>query len=128
MGRKTWDSLPERFRPLPGRRNVVVTRKAQWQAVGAERVASLDDALARTAGADKVFVIGGGELYALALPLSDELELTEIDAAFDGADTHFPAFDRAAFVEVAREPRTSADGTRYAFVTYRRAAPVDTAP
>jgi dihydrofolate reductase len=128
MGRKTWDSLPERFRPLPSRRNLVVTRNESWQAVGAERVGSLHDALARTAGADKVFVIGGGELYALALPLADELELTEIDAHFDGADTFFPAHDRTAFVEVAREPRTSADGTRYAFVTYRRTTEVDAAP
>lgn len=121
MGRKTWDSLPARFRPLPGRRNVVVTRDAQWQAPGAERAASLDAALGLVADAAKAFVIGGGQLYAQALARADELVLTEIDAAFDGADTFFPAFDRGAFVEIAREPRTAADGTRYAFVSYRRA-------
>jgi dihydrofolate reductase len=123
MGRKTWDSLPERFRPLPGRRNVVVTRQPSWQAVGAERAASLDAALELVAAAPRAFVIGGGELYALALPRADELVLTEIDAAFDGADAHFPAIDRTRFVETARDPRVAADGTPYAFVTYRRTAP-----
>jgi dihydrofolate reductase len=119
MGRKTWDSLPERFRPLPGRRNIVVTRNAQWQGNGAERAASLEDALQSVTDAAKVFVIGGGELYALALPRADELVFTEIDAAFDDADTFFPAFDRSRFEETAREPRVAADGTRYAFVTYK---------
>lgn len=122
MGRRTWDSLPERFRPLPGRRNIVVTRQAQWQATGAERAASLDAALALVADAPRVCVIGGGELYALALPHADVLELTEIDRAFDGADTFFPAFDAAGFQESAREERHAADGTRFSFVTYRRRA------
>ena len=120
MGRKTWDSLPARFRPLPGRSNIVVTRDAGWQAEGAVVAPSLEAALARNANAPKVFVIGGGELYALALPLADELLLTEVDSTFDGADTHFPPIDRGRFIETAREPRTTADGTRYAFVTYRR--------
>jgi dihydrofolate reductase len=122
MGRKTWDSLPARFRPLPGRCNIVVTRDVRWQAPGAEAAPSLDAALALVAGAEKVFVIGGGELYALALAHADEMMLTEIDTVFDGADTFFPDFDRPAFLETAREPRTAADGMRYAFVTYRRAA------
>ncbi|MDH4059759.1 MAG: dihydrofolate reductase, partial [Aquincola sp.] len=118
MGRKTWDSLPARFRPLPGRRNVVVTRSATWHAAGAERAASLDEALALVADAPKAFVIGGGELYTLALPRADELVLTEIDTAFDGADAHFPAF--AGFTESSREAHVAGDGTRYAFVTYQR--------
>jgi dihydrofolate reductase len=122
MGRKTWDSLPERLRPLPGRRNIVVTRNAKWHATGGERAASLDAALALVAAADKAFVIGGAELYALALARADELVLTEIDAVFDGADAFFPDFDRQLFRETAREVRSGADGTRYAFVTYRRAA------
>ncbi len=122
MGRKTWDSLPERFRPLPGRRNIVVTRQAEWQARGAVRAGSLDDALQLSGDADKVFVIGGGELYAAALPLADELVLTEIDTVFADADTFFPAAERTPFVEITREARTAADGTRYAFVTYRRQA------
>jgi dihydrofolate reductase len=120
MGRKTWDSLPARFRPLPGRRNIVVTRNPLWQADGAERTASLDAALALVADAPKAFVIGGGELYAIALPRADELVLTEIDAAFAGADVFFPAFDRARFVETSRDARLAADGTRYAFVYYQR--------
>jgi len=120
MGRKTWDSLPARFRPLPGRRNIVVTRNADWQAAGAHAAGSLDEALALVADADKVFVIGGGALYALALPRADELALTEIDAAFDGADTFFPAIDRTEFAQVQRDERVAADGTRYAFVTYSR--------
>lgn len=120
MGRRTWDSLPPKFRPLPGRRNIVVTRNAAWRADGAQAAPSLDAALALAADADKVFVIGGGELYALAVPRADELVLTEIDTAFDAADAFFPAFDRQTFAEVARDPCSAADGTRYAFVTYRR--------
>jgi len=123
MGRKTWESLPAKFRPLPGRRNIVVTRDARWRADGAEAAATLEAALALAADAAQAFVIGGGELYASALPHADALELTEIDAVFDGADVHFPAFDRGSFSEAAREEQRSADGTRYAFVTYRRTRP-----
>jgi dihydrofolate reductase len=119
MGRKTWDSLPARFRPLPGRRNIVVTRNAQWQADGAERAASLDEALVLAAGADKICVIGGGELYALALPLADQLVMTEVDAVVPGADTFFPG-DRSGFFEAERERRITDDGLRYDFVTYQR--------
>jgi dihydrofolate reductase len=119
MGRRTWDSLPERFRPLPGRRNVVVTRNPDWRADGAERASSLDDALGGLAGEQHVFVIGGGELYASALPLADELLLTEVDLEVEG-DTLFPGFDRSAFVEAARESHVSEDGTRFAFVKYER--------
>ena len=89
MGRKTWDSLPERFRPLPGRRNLVVTRQADWQAPGAEVVHSLGEALERCADAPEVWVIGGGELYALALPHAHEVWVTDIDLAVAG-DTRAP--------------------------------------
>jgi dihydrofolate reductase len=121
MGRKTWDSLPAKFRPLPGRRNLVVTRHAAWQAEGAEPVSSLDEALARLASSPQAFVIGGGELYALALPRADELHLTELARTYDG-DTRFPAWDRSAFDEVSREPREAADAAmgRFDFVHYRR--------
>jgi len=122
MGRKTWDSLPERFRPLPGRRNLVLTRDAAWRADGAERAGSLAEALHLVADAPRMFVIGGAQIYAEALPLADELVLTEIDARFD-ADAFFPAWPRAAFDEVASEAHTSDDGTRYRFVTYRRRQP-----
>jgi dihydrofolate reductase len=120
MGRKTWDSLPLRFRPLPGRRNIVVSGNAAWKAEGAERANSLGDALALVADAPKAFVIGGGQLYAQALPMADELLLTEIDTAFEQADTFFPAFNREAFRLVSREERMAGDGTRFAFVLYER--------
>ena len=114
MGRKTWDSLPPRFRPLPGRRNVVVTRNPSWLADGAEVVASIDAALALLAGTEKAFVIGGADVYALALPFADELVLTEIDAELDG-DTFFPNWDRTRFTCTARESRAG-----YSFVTYTK--------
>jgi dihydrofolate reductase len=119
MGRKTWESLPQRFRPLPGRRNVVVTRQTGYAAAGAETAGSLEAALALVADAARVFVIGGAELYALALPHADCLELTEIDADLDG-DTRFPVIDPHRFTETARAPHVGADGTRFAFVTYHR--------
>ena len=123
MGRATWDSLPERFRPLPGRRNLVLTRQAGWQAAGAEVVATLDEALARTADAPRVFVIGGAQVYALALPRADELLLTEIERDFDG-DSRFPEWPRAQFDEVARDRHQAAapNDFAYSFVTYRRRA------
>jgi dihydrofolate reductase len=127
MGRKTWDSLPARFRPLPGRLNIVVTRTPGWQAEGATVVHHLADALAaaRSAAelsqAPRVFVIGGGQLFAEALPLADTLLLTEIDADLPG-DIRFPAWDHAAFTEISREPHTSAGPLpcTFAFVTYQR--------
>ncbi|GAB1392470.1 dihydrofolate reductase [Rhodocyclaceae bacterium] len=119
MGRKTWESLPERFRPLPGRLNIVVTRNPAYRAEGATVVDSLEEAQKVGAGRTALFVIGGAELYAHALPRAQRLVLTEIDADIEG-DAHFPAFDRGAWREVGREAGTSADGLRYAFVTYAR--------
>ena len=123
MGRRTWSSLPVRFRPLPNRRNVVVTRNPGWRDDGAERAASLDEALELLRGEPRIFVIGGAEVYAAALPLADELLLTELDADVEG-DTFFPPFDGDEFDEVSREPHVSTDGTPFAFVVYRRRAPV----
>ena len=119
MGRKTWDSLPPRFRPLPGRRNVVVSRQGGWQAAGAEVAHELDDALALVADAPRVFVIGGAHLYEQALEKADELVLTEIDREIEG-DVFFPRWEREAFEEVSSEPRVTADGAKYRFVIYRR--------
>jgi dihydrofolate reductase len=116
MGRKTWESLG---RPLPGRRNIVITHNPHWQAPGAEAVTFLPAALALASGSPKVFVIGGAQIYALALPLADELHLTEIDADFD-ADAFFPSWPRADFVELAREPHRDAGGMVFSFVTYQR--------
>ncbi len=119
MGRRTWDSLPERFRPLAGRRNLVVTRHDDWHADGAERAGSLEEALLLLDDVPQVFVVGGGELYADALRLADELLLTEIDAEVEG-DTLFPTWERAAFEETSREEHVSETGVRFAFVTYVR--------
>ena len=116
MGRRTWQSIG---RGLPGRRNIVVTRDAGLRLDGAETAASLGDALALVGDASIAHVIGGAELYALALPLADELQLTEIDAEFP-ADTFFPAWDRRRFVRTLHEPHETADGLRYAFVTYKK--------
>jgi dihydrofolate reductase len=114
MGRKTWDSLPAKFRPLPGRRNLVLTRDAHWRAEGAERVASLDDALQLAETAPTLFVLGGAEVYAQALPRAHELVLTEVDADVPG-DVFFPAWDRAAFERVDDRPMAG-----FRFATYRR--------
>jgi len=125
MGRKTWDSLPERFRPLPGRHNIVLTRQTRLNAPGLTVVADLDAALA-VARQDKparVFVIGGEQIYREALPLADELMLTEIERDYEG-DAHFPDFARDAFAEVERERHVAASPNdfHFSFVTYRRLA------
>ena len=116
MGRKTWQSIG---RPLPGRRSIVLSRDPGWQAEGAIAATSLEDALAAATGAPNVFVIGGAEIYALALPHASELHLTEIDAAFP-ADAFFPRWDRADFDEVARLPLRTPEGLGYSFASYRR--------
>ena len=118
MGRKTWESLPTRFRPLPGRRNIVVTRNPGYRAEGAVVATSLPAAVA-AAQSDEAFLIGGAGLYAAGLALADRLQLTEIDAAFAG-DTHFPAIDPSEWRETARETHQDGTGFGYAFVTYER--------
>ena len=118
MGRKTWESLPEKFRPLPGRQNIVVTRNAGYAAAGATVVNSLADAVAAASGSE-AFVIGGAELYAAALPHADRLELTEIDADYAG-DTWFPLRDPNEWRESAREAHADPAGPGYAFVSYER--------
>ncbi len=121
MGRKTWDSLPAKFRPLPGRRNVVLTRDPLWHAPGAERAGSLEAAAALLEDVPVAYVIGGAEIYSQALPLADELVLTEIDRDFEG-DTRFPDWPRDSFVECSRETAHAGppNDFHYAFVTYRR--------
>ncbi len=121
MGRKTWDSLPVRFRPLPGRRNIVVTRTRGFQAPGADVVHSLQAALALAATADWAFVMGGGELYAQALPQAAKLVLTEVEADLEG-DVFFPVWDRAAFRETRRSKHKTVDGTPFAIVSYEAIA------
>jgi dihydrofolate reductase len=119
MGRRTWESLPDQFRPLPGRGNVVVTRNPDWSGHGADRATSVEDALRLLEAEPEAFVIGGGKIYAAALPYADELHLTEIDAEVEG-DTTFPTWDPGEFEETSRENHVSSDGTPFAFVTYRR--------
>ena len=119
MGRKTWESLPPRFRPLPGRRNIVVTRNGGWDAAGAEHAPSLAEALAAVDSEPTVWVIGGGEIFAQALPLAHVVEMTEIDHEFDG-DTYAPRLG-PEWRESRRERHRSAAGFDYSFVTYNRA-------
>jgi dihydrofolate reductase len=112
MGRKTWDSLPRK--PLPGRRNIVITRQPRFLAEGADVVATAEEALNLCAGAPEVAVIGGGEVYRLFWPMVDRLYLTEVDLEVEG-DTHFPALDPAEWREVAREvhPRSERDSASF---------------
>lgn len=93
MGRKTWESIG---RPLPGRKNVVVTRSADYEAKGAQTVSSLEAAFALLKDEPEVFVIGGGEIYRAAMPFAATLWITEIDADFEG-DTTFPEVDGASW-------------------------------
>lgn len=120
MGRRTWDSLPARFRPLVDRHNVVVTRQADWQSEGAERAGSLAAAIGRHPDA---WIIGGGELYRQSIDTAERLEVTEIDVVVDG-DTVAPTIDDSwtvASMEPAEGWATSRTGLRYRFVRYERA-------
>ena len=112
MGRKTWESLPKK--PLPGRRNIVLTRTPGYVAEGAEVVATTAEALALCAGAEEVAVIGGGEIYRLFWPEARRLYLTEVDAEVHG-DTRFPALNASEWVETSRElhPRGPKDSASF---------------
>ena len=118
MGRKTWESLG---RPLPGRQNIVISRNRDYRAAGAQVVASLDQAIRDYAGVSSIFVIGGAQIYAAALPFADALELTEVDASIQG-DAFFPEFDRDQYVESFREHHEADSENDHAFdfVSYRR--------
>lgn len=120
MGRRTWESLPPRFRPLPGRRNIVVTRSGEDSDDGAQRVDSLEAALG-AAGSGTVWVIGGGQLYSEAIARADVLEVTRLDLDVDG-DTHAPPIDgfRLVGADPAEGWHTSRSETRYRFETYER--------
>ena len=111
MGRRTFDSMGV----LPGRRSIVVTRQEDWSHPGVETAHSLDEALALAGPADEVFVVGGGEVYRLAMPFASRLLVTEVDQSPEGAVT-FPEIDATEWVETARDTR---DG--FAWVTYERA-------
>lgn len=118
MGRVTWDSLPARNRPLPGRRNIVVTRDGSWRAEGAE-VAQSPSAALELVGDESAWVMGGAQIYAALLPSADHLEVTEIDADFDG-DTHLPPLGPEWSPAPGPWLRSGRGGLRYRFVSYRR--------
>jgi dihydrofolate reductase len=118
MGRKTWDSLPPKFRPLPGRLNVVVTRQTDWQAQGAVVAHSLEEAIQHCPADAQVWVIGGAEVYAQAMPLATRAVITEIDADYDG-DAFAPTFD-ANWQETERSTHVAASGLTYSLVTLIR--------
>jgi dihydrofolate reductase len=119
MGRKTWDSLPPRFRPLPGRLNLVLTRQPDWDATGAVRVGSIEQALSQCPTGQDLWVIGGAEVYEMALPLAQRLEITEVHVQADG-DVKAPFIDRTQWQESARVGHTAVNGLDYSFVTWIR--------
>jgi dihydrofolate reductase len=120
MGRKTWDSLPPKFRPLPGRRNLVISRQTDWNQAGAEKVASLETALALCRESQEVWIIGGAQIYAQAEPLADRAEVTELAKDFEG-DAYAPELG-SAWKVAAREDCVATGGMKFSFVTYRRSS------
>lgn len=116
MGRKTWESLPPRFRPLPGRRNIVISRQSTYAAPGAELAESIPAALALAAQDEQTFIIGGAEIYRETISLADRLELTELDLSPDG-DAWFPEIPASTWQETHRDPLSAGEG---AFVRYQR--------
>ncbi len=123
MGRRTWDSLPERFRPLPNRMNVVLTSDRAWTAEGAVVVHDLTDALRRAADADPdlTVVMGGAQIYTATMPFADLLFVTEIDVDVPGGDAFAPVIDLSAWQpQDVGEWTTSEKGPRYRFCDYRR--------
>jgi dihydrofolate reductase len=118
MGRKTWDSLPVKFRPLPGRMNIVVTRQTDWHSEGAHVVHSVDEALQACPTDAQPWVIGGAELYRLAMPLATRVVVTEIDADYEG-DAFAPELD-ASWQEVSRTTHVAANGLHYSLVNWVR--------
>ena len=122
MGRKTWDSLPPKFRPLPGRTNVVITRQSDWRENGALPANNLSKALSICEQIKpqptQVWVIGGAQIYAEALPLAHKIVVTEIDADFEG-DAFAPKLG-ADWHETEREQHTSKTGLTFSFITYIR--------
>lgn len=116
MGRKTWDSLPVNFRPLPGRLNIVVTRQISWFSPGAVTANSINQAITLSGTSSDIWVIGGSEIYTQSLPLASKVVITEIDGMYDG-DAYAPNLGNE-WKEIRREKNTSAKGVNFSFVTY----------
>ena len=123
MGRKNYESLPEKFKPLPNRTNIVVTRQKNYGATGCTAVHELSDGinLAKANDEKELFIIGGAEIYKLALPITDTLYLTEIDAEIDG-DTFFPEWNKQNWKEISRQhhPVDSKHKFAFDFVVYKK--------
>jgi len=123
MGRKNYDSIPQKFKPLPQRINIVVTRQKNFRAPGCLVVDSIDDGLtiAKVNKEPETFIIGGSEIYKLGLPHATRLYLTEIDAEIDG-DTFFPVFDKSRWNEVSRvhHDKDERHGYSFDFVVYEK--------
>jgi len=118
MGRKTWDSLPPKFRPLPGRLNIVVTRQTDWRSEGALRAGSIEEAMRLCGDAPDAWIMGGADIYRQAEPLASTAVVTEIDADFEG-DAFAPKLS-PKWREVQRESHTAANGLPFSFVTYQQ--------
>ena len=118
MGRKTWESLPPRFRPLPGRRNIVVTRQSDYAAPGAELAFSLESALALASDDATIFVIGGAEIYKQAMEFANRLEITEVDLSPKG-DSWFPEIVTVNRQITSKITPPNQGETGFSFVTYR---------
>ncbi|MEO6626130.1 MAG: dihydrofolate reductase [Burkholderiaceae bacterium] len=118
MGRKTWESLPLKFRPLPGRTNIVVTRQADWQGPGATPAGSLDVALDLCRHAEEVWVIGGAQIYAQALPLAERAVVTELELDAQG-DAFAPELG-SHWREQSREHQVAQSGITFSWVSYSR--------
>lgn len=116
MGRKNYDSLPPNFKPLPHRHNIVVTRQQRFDAGGCTVVHSLENALeiAKKENESEAFVIGGAEIYKLALPYTNRIYLTEINARVEG-DTYFPVFDKNVWTETSRKHHAADDRHQFSF-------------
>lgn len=118
MGRKTFESFPKG--PLPGRRNIVITRNPDYSREGIEVAGSLEEALKLVEGVDKAFIIGGSQIYRQALPLATHLDLTEIDTEVTDADAFFPEFNREEWIEVSNESTENPSTPSARFVTLAR--------
>jgi dihydrofolate reductase len=123
MGRKNYESLPEKFRPLPNRTSIVVTRQRDYNAPGCIVVHQMEEGvkMAEKNGESELFIIGGSEIYKLAMPIANKLYLTEIDSVIEG-DTFFPSYKKESWKEIARQHHTSDDRHQFSFdfVVYKK--------
>ena len=124
MGRKNYESIPEKFRPLPNRTNIVVTRQSDYEAPNCVVVNSLEEALqvAEKNGEKEVFIIGGSEIYKQGFPMTDRMYLTEIHATIVG-DTFFPSYEPKEWKEISRVHHSADERHAYDFdfVVYEKA-------